>query len=56
VNSYRKIAHANGWFEWFGVWLHPFPWETLTMERPPYWNGTARELCLSQGLSTGEGL
>jgi hypothetical protein len=51
----ERAAHAAGWFRWFGFWLHIAPWAD-DYERPPYFIGTACELCLSQGLSTGEGL
>jgi hypothetical protein len=47
-------AHADGWFYWCGVWLHSMPWETLSFERPAYIIGSARDVCLLQGLETGE--
>jgi hypothetical protein len=51
----ERSAARDGWFQWFGVWLHNRPWES-GFERPHYIIGTARELCLLQGLETGEGL
>jgi hypothetical protein len=44
-----------GWFRWFGIWLHTLPWES-GFERPHYIIGTARDVCLLQGLETGEAL
>lgn len=47
----RSAAQA-GWFPWFGVWLHVFPWE-IGFERAAYFRGTARDLCLMYGLPLG---
>lgn len=55
MTPYQRSANQAGWFEWFGVWLHTSPWES-GFERPHYWRGTARDLCLSQGLETGESI
>lgn len=53
--QYEISAFNAGWFDWFGVWLHIYPLQS-GYERPPYFIGTARDLCLSQGLFTGEPL
>lgn len=45
----ERSAFAAGWFPWFGVWLHVFPWE-IGFERAAYFKGTARDLCLMYGL------
>jgi hypothetical protein len=46
----ERAAAREGWFRWFGVWLHVFPHEVLTGDRPPYFVGTVRELCLAHGI------
>ena len=57
MTQYEISARDAGWFNWFGMWLHYFPWETFPHgERPGYIIGTARDVCLLQGLATGEGL
>lgn len=50
----ERSAAADGWFDWFGVWLHNRPDETLSWDRPPYFIGTVRDLCLMHGLETGD--
>lgn len=55
TTQYERSAHADGWFRWFGVWLHLRPWEAWECYRPLYFIGTARDLCLAHGLYTGEG-
>jgi hypothetical protein len=55
MNRCEISAHDAGWFRWFGIWLHILPWES-GYERPHYIIGTARDVCLLQGLETGEGL
>jgi hypothetical protein len=57
MSVYERSAAEDGWFHCGnGMWMHIVPWETLTMERPPYIIGSARDVCLLQGLETGEGL
>lgn len=51
---HQRAANAAGWFNWFGTWLHVSPWESWENYRPTHYTGTARELCLSQGILTGE--
>jgi hypothetical protein len=50
-------ATANGWYRVglpiMGYWLHIHPHE-IGIERPAYFIGTARELCLMFGLETGD--
>lgn len=50
----ERSVFAAGWFPWFGVWLHVFPWE-IGFERAAYFKGTARDLCLMYGLEVGSG-
>jgi hypothetical protein len=47
----ERAAARDGWFFWFGVWLHVFPWE-IGFERPAYFDGSARDLCLAYGIET----
>lgn len=56
MNQYERSARAAGWFQWFGTWLHVFPLQSWEHYRPTHYTGTARDLCLSQGLFTGEPL
>ena len=46
-------AHDAGWFYWCGAWFHVYPWE-IGFERPAYIIGSARDVCLLQGLETGD--
>jgi hypothetical protein len=53
MSTCEQSAHEDGWFYWLGAWYHCYPWET-GVERPPYIIGTARDVCLLQGLKTGD--
>lgn len=50
----EQSAYDDGWFLWCGAWFHVYPWEISTLERPPYFIGTVRDLCLMHGLKTGD--
>lgn len=52
----ERAAYADGWLQWFGIWWHSRPWEAYEFYRPPYFVGTAQELCLAHGLETGDRL
>jgi hypothetical protein len=51
----ERSAAADGWYQWFGAgpWFHAFPWDDSHW-RPPYIIGTALDVCLLQGLETGD--
>lgn len=46
----RNAAMQAGWFEWFGYWLHFDLVAAMHQERPWYWKGTVKDLCLVQGI------
>lgn len=46
----ERAAYRHGWFEWFGYWLHLDVAAFFNLERPAYWRGNARDLCLGQGI------
>jgi hypothetical protein len=47
----RAAAIAEGWFDWFGYWYFLDPVRFVEeVARPFYFRGTARELCLAQGI------
>lgn len=54
-NQCECSAHNDGWFRWLGtnVWLHLYIWQS-GFERPCYIIGSARDVCLLQGLFTGD--
>jgi hypothetical protein len=52
-------AQRAGWFFWLGSWFCGDWSAVLTLEAPPVWRGTARDLCLAHGIAfdrTGEAL
>jgi hypothetical protein len=56
MTTCEQSAADDGWFFWLGAWFHIYPWETANYERPHYIIGSARDVCLLQGLDTGERL
>jgi hypothetical protein len=56
MDQCERSAQADGWIQVLkDLWIHVFPWET-GIERPMYIVGTARDVCLLQGLETGDPL
>jgi hypothetical protein len=43
-------AQRAGWFYWFGYWFCTDSLAILNLEAPHCWRGTARDLCLAQGI------
>ncbi len=48
----REAAVAAGWIpSWLGdVWYTTDHEAVMALEKPVVWSGTARDLCLSQGI------
>lgn len=47
----RKAAMNEGWYEILpNYWVHDDPLAILMWEKPLYWNGSAKDLCLGQGI------
>jgi hypothetical protein len=49
-----QAATRAGWFYWLGDWYTTDLAAVLHLEAPPRWTGTARDLCLAQGLEFAE--
>lgn len=54
MNQCERSALAAGWFQWFGVWYNAQPWNAFEAYQPSHIIGTARDVCLLQGLKTGD--
>lgn len=56
MNQCERSAEEAGWYQWFGIgpWVHLHPWDAMSHDRPHYIIGTARDVCLLQGLETGD--
>ena len=51
----RKAAIRAGWYEvLLNYWCHENFLSVFLGERPMYFNGSARDLCLSQGIDFDE--
>lgn len=50
----ERAARRAGWFPWLDYWLHLDTTAVLHLEKPPYWRGSARDLCLAQGITFTE--
>lgn len=54
-NAAVKAAQQAGWFYWAaGYWFSSDVFGVMSGEVPPYWSGTARDLCLARGIEMGE--
>jgi hypothetical protein len=49
-----QAATRAGWFFWLGDWYCCDLAAVLHLEAPPRWTGTARDLCLAQGIAFAE--
>lgn len=46
----RAAANHDGWLEVFGLWYFTNIFAEDNHPRPLYWRGTARDLCLAEGI------
>jgi hypothetical protein len=54
MKNARVAAARAGWLEWFGIWVFTDIARLDEYDRPAYFQGTARDLCLSQGIDFEE--